>query len=884
MRERQRLNARKTAAVTETSAFSSHNGQMTDQRESATQAEATRLTSLLSLNLLDTPAEGSFDAVTRLAAFACGTSSAAVTLVDADRAWFKSRVCVGVPEMPREHAFCSLEITRGDLLVIPDTHLDPRCAANPLIAGEGAVRFYAGAPLIVAPTGACVGRLCVFDTAPRDGLTAAEEDALLSLAGMIVERMESTRFRQIGHMAAKVADVTSDAILCADAGGRITYWNAAAESMFGHAAEIAIGSPLSLIMPEGFREAHAAGFARAAAGGAMTLQGKPVELVGLRANGSTFPIELSLGRWHDGATVAFAAIVRDISSRKLLEHEREQARLFLDTVIENLPAMLFVKNAEDQRYLLMNKAGAEIAGRPQGDFVGCTDSELFPGQGEAYEARDRAAKTRPGIHIFESEYVRADGQRYSLRTKRLVIDAPPGGKRLLLGMTEDMTEARRAQAEVRRLAEYDSLTGLRNRGGFVARIDHLVATMTPFTVLSIDLDRFKSVNDQFGHLAGDEVLVEVGVRLARVVSAGDVVARVGGDEFVLLLIGHDAPDRARALAPEIVAVLEEPITTTRALAYVGCSIGGAAYPTDGDTSIEVRQAADLALYRAKESGRGSTCFYDSVLDAALRERRRLEHALRLALEQDSIDVAFQPVFSTETRLVTSFEALARWHHPTKGPIPPSEFIVLAEECGLVEALGTSVLRRACDAARSWPDDVAVAVNLSPLQFQTGRLCETVRSVLAASGLRAGRLQLEVTEGLLIRDVERTFQQLEELRAIGIQILMDDFGVGYSSLSYFQRFPFDKVKIDRSFVETAPTALAAQAIIRAVTQVGQTLGMGVVAEGVETEEQMRMLVSLGCTHVQGYLLGRPLAGTMVDQFLRANRAGAGMLSAPLALAS
>jgi len=857
---------------------------MTGSREIADSTELKRLTSLMNLNLLDTPAESSFDAVTRLAAFACGTASAAVTLVDADRAWFKSRVCVGVPEMPREHAFCSLEITRGDLLVIPDTQLDPRCAANPLIAGDDAVRFYAGAPLIVSPSGACVGRLCVFDTAPRDGLTAAEQDALLSLAAMIVERMESTRFRQIGRMAAKVADVTSDAILCADADGRITYWNAAAERMFGHAAEVAVGAPLDMIMPASFRDSHARGFARAAAGGAMTLQGRPVELVGLRADGATFPIELSLGRWHDGAAIAFAAIVRDISSRKVLEHEREQARLFLDTVIENLPAMLFVKNAEDQRYLLMNKAGAEVAGRPQGDFVGRTDSELFPGQGEAYEARDRAAEARPGVHVFESEYMRADGQRFSLRTKRLVVDAPPGGKRLLLGMTEDMTETRRAQAEVRRLAEYDSLTGLRNRNGFVGRVDDLVAAAKPFTLLSIDLDRFKTVNDQFGHLAGDEVLGEVGVRLGRLASAGDLVARVGGDEFALLLIGHDAADRARALAPAIVTALEEPITTNRALAYIGCSLGGAAYPTDGSTPIEVRQAADLALYRAKENGRGSTCFYDAALDAALREHRRLEQALRLALEHDLIDIAFQPVLSTETRLVTSFEALARWHHPSKGAIPPSEFIVLAEECGLVEALGNRVLRRACDAARSWPDDVSVAVNLSPLQFQSGRLCETVRSALLASGLRAGRLQLEVTEGLLIRDVERTFQQLEELRGIGIQILMDDFGVGYSSLSYFQRFPFDKVKIDRSFVETAPTALAAQAIIRAVTQVGQTLGMGVVAEGVETEEQMRMLVSLGCTHVQGYLLGRPIPSTMIDEFLRTNRAVAGLVQAPIALAS
>lgn len=835
--------------------------------------EAERLTSLLSLGILDTPPQHDFDEVGRLAALACGTGSAGVTLVDADRVWFKSRLCVDVSEVPREQALCSLEIDRAELLVIPDTWLDERCAGNPLIEGEGAIRFYAGAPLF-SSSGHCVGRLCVFDSEPREGLTDGQREALRGLARIATELMDTSRFRQIGRVAAKVADVTSDAILCADARGCITYWNAAAETMFGHTASVAIGAPLDIIMPGEFRGAHRNGFARAAAGAPMTLAGRPVELTATRADGSSFPIELTLGRWHDGTSFAFAAIIRDVTSRKMLEREREQARMFLDTVIENLPAMLFVKDAESRRYLLMNRAGAEIAGRPQSDFAGQTDGELFPGQGEVYEARDRAAGAAPGVHVFESEHVRADGQRFSLRTKRLVIDAPNGDGRYLLGMTEDVTEARRAQAEVRRMAEYDSLTGLRSRGGFVDRVEALAGAGTPFTLLSVDLDRFKAVNDQFGHLTGDEVLAQVGARLGELASRGDLVARVGGDEFAMILVGAEAIRRAGELAPLIVAAMSEPFPTGRARAFVGASIGAASCPGDGRTATEVRQAADLALYRAKETGRGSACFYSAALDASLRDRRQLEQALRHALDDDGIEVAYQPVFEVRSGRVASFEALARWRHPSRGLVSPADFVALAEECGLIEALGTRVLHKACLEAAGWDAAVPVAVNLSPLQFQTGRLCDTVRQVLAETGLLPGRLQLEVTEGLLIRDVERTFEQLEELRGFGIRILMDDFGVGYSSLSYFQRFRFDKVKIDRSFVSAAPAELAAQAIIQAVAQVGARLGMSVVAEGVETEEQLRMLSDLGCTHVQGYLLGRPLPREAVTAFLSAGTALAG----------
>jgi diguanylate cyclase (GGDEF)-like protein len=436
---------------------------------------------------------------------------------------------------------------------------------------------------------------------------------------------------------------------------------------------------------------------------------------------------------------------------------------------------------------------------------------------------------------------------------------------LILAGKRVLERARSAQAQVQHLAAYDLLTGLSNRASFVQQLDGLVAAATPFALLSIDLDRFKAVNDQFGHLVGDEVLVELGHRLGAQGAPGDMLARVGGDEFVML-VSDDAVRRTPRIVPSIIAALTSPVATTRARAHVGGSIGVAFYPQDGASASEIRQAADLALYRAKQHGRGTACFYSKGMDDAVRDRQLLEIALREALEDDTIDLAFQPVMSVSAGTVASFEALARWVHPTRGPIPPSDFIGLAEECGLIEELGARLLRKACDEAVRWPEHLKIAVNLSPLQFDSGRLCGIVRGVLEETRLRPARLQLEVTEGLLIRDVDRTFEQLEQLRALGIQILMDDFGTGYSSLGYFERFPFDKVKIDRSFVDRIPSSAASQAIVRAVVQLGTTLKMDIVAEGVETCEQMEMVVACGCTHVQGYLLGRPISTIDLGRFL------------------
>jgi diguanylate cyclase (GGDEF)-like protein len=430
----------------------------------------------------------------------------------------------------------------------------------------------------------------------------------------------------------------------------------------------------------------------------------------------------------------------------------------------------------------------------------------------------------------------------------------------------DQRERLRTEAKIRLLAFNDSLTGLLNCGSYVDRLDRLNDEGTPLALLSIDLDRFKAVNDQFGHLVGDEVLNQAAARLRSIVQPDDFVARVGGDEFAIILTGQTAATRAHSIAQQVTERLGEPFPTERGVAYCGATVGIVLTPTDATTTSELRQCADLALYRAKELGRGSVCCFDPQMDEASRDRRMLEGDLRAAVANGDIKLVYQPVVSAKTGHTTSVEALARWSHPQRGPIPPNIFIPLAEECGLIVTLGEALMRLACSDAMGWPASLRVAVNLSPLQFQAGDLSVTVQKVLEDTGLAANRLQLEVTEGLVIRDVDRTFTELERLRALGIQILIDDFGVGYSSLSYFQRFPFDKVKIDKSFVDQITTSRAARAIVQAVVGLGEELGMGIVGEGVETEEQMHALVAAGCTHLQGYLFSKPLTLTEMNEGL------------------
>lgn len=823
--------------------------------------ERDRLAALMDLNILDTLPERDFDDLVRLAAAALGVESAAISLIDERRQWFKARHGIDETETSRDIAFCAHAVKARDALIVPDASLDTRFLANPFVTKHAGIRFYAGIPLILG-SGHCLGTLCVFDPAPRPGLTDKQRAVLEDLARLATDLIESRRFRRMGEIAARVVEATSDAVVAADLSGRIVSWNAAAQSMFGRSPEQALGSPIDIIMPPRLAARYHDMLTRAAHGASLPSSGV-VEMILIRHNGEEFPVELSLAQW--GAAdhgQGFAAILRDISARRGLEREHEHAKSFLDSIVTNLPAMLFVKDAESRKYLMVNEAGAQTIGRPAQTMVGSTDLELFPAYGAGYEARDSEAIASAGTHVFESAFTRDDGETVHLRTIRKLIDGPERPGQYVLGISEDVTEIRRKEAEVLRLAHFDTLTGLLNRASFTEKLHAMVQAGEPFAMLSVDLDHFKAVNDLFGHPTGDAVLAQVGQRLAAAVTPSDWVARVGGDEFFVVLSSGALRERAEEAAQAIVEAIGKPFMTERGVAHLGASVGGVLRPEDGTTAEQLRENVDLALYRAKHNGRASACFFNAEMDAAARDRRAITRDLRKAVAAGDITLAYQPVVAAGSGRVTSAEALARWTHTERGPIRPDVFIPLAEENGLIDMLGAQLLHRACRDAQGWSDPVRVAVNLSPLQFLSNRLLETVRAALEVSGLAPDRLQLEVTEGLVIQDVEGTFEQLQQLRRLGIQILIDDFGVGYSSLSYFQRFPFDKVKIDKSFIDEIATSHAAKAIVKAVVGLGEQLGMGVVAEGVETREQAEMLVKLGCTHLQGYLFGAAMPASSI----------------------
>ena len=423
-------------------------------------------------------------------------------------------------------------------------------------------------------------------------------------------------------------------------------------------------------------------------------------------------------------------------------------------------------------------------------------------------------------------------------------------------------ERRRIEHRMSYLATHDALSGALNRTSFGEALAAAAAAhgggRETFAVLCIDLDRFKDVNDSRGHAAGDEVLRQASARLRDLLRRGDRLARLGGDEFAILQRGVGDADGVRALGERAVAALAEPYAVDGEDVGCGGSVGAAIFGIDADDLAELMHKADLALYRAKGEGRGGFGFYDAELDGRLRERRELAADLRVAVDARALTLHYQDLFGDDGTRVVGREALLRWTHPERGPIPPDTFVALAEESHLIERLGAWVLREACREASGWPDGQSVAVNLSPAQFRQGDLVDTVRSALADAGLAADRLELEITESLLMTDTDRIVATLGELSALGVRIAMDDFGTGYSSLSYLWRFPFDKVKIDRSFTQALADDGKVDLIVGSIVSLAHSLQIRVNAEGIETEDQLATLRRHGCDEFQGFLLGRPVS--------------------------
>jgi diguanylate cyclase (GGDEF)-like protein len=444
-------------------------------------------------------------------------------------------------------------------------------------------------------------------------------------------------------------------------------------------------------------------------------------------------------------------------------------------------------------------------------------------------------------------------RRVEERTSRL-IDA---NQRLKV----EIATREESQARSQYLAHHDSLTGLGNRLLFKEQLEEALtdvsATPHPLAVLFLDLDGFKAINDTLGHSIGDLLLKSIATRIRNILQPTDRIARLGGDEFAILQASAPQPGSSIALAEKLIEIIGQSCSIDGHDVTVGASVGIAlACPGDENTENLIK-SADLAMYSAKSDGRGTYRMFDPEMDAIVQARRVLERDMRTALALDGFRLFYQPLINLRTQKVTAFEALMRWQHPERGRVPPSEFIPVAEEMGLIVQLGEWALRQACAEATEWPDGISVSVNLSPLQFAKGNLVSTVISALASSGLPASRLELEITESVLLEKSERNIAILNQLRGLGVRISMDDFGTGYSSIGYLRCFPFDKIKIDQSFVRDLLVDEGSLAIVRAIASLGVSFGIITTAEGVETEEQMQCLNLEGCTEVQGYLYSKPV---------------------------
>ena len=557
------------------------------------------------------------------------------------------------------------------------------------------------------------------------------------------------------------------------------------------------------------------------------------------------------------------ALFDDVTERRSLSQELENTKKFLELIVDNIPVSLIVERVSDGRYMLANRSAETILNRRREDATGLTAADIFnPREARLIVARDEAAIKKRGLLVEEHPISTKDGLRLFL-TRRMTVLDEAGEPQYLIKTHEDVTDRRQTESRMAHMAYHDGLTDLPNRAAFLQALAQMIeaceGTDEEFAVLSLDLDGLKEVNDVFGHATGDKLLIEVARRIQSS-ARGGVVARLSGDEFGLIIDGKQ-PVAGMLLAEKLAEALSNEFQIDGKSVRTGVTTGISIFPHNGGDAASLLANAGAALFRAKAKSRGTISIYEPEMDQQIRDRRVLHQDLSLAIKNGELSLHYQPQAMARPTVAASevvgFEALARWLHPVRGFVPPGDFIPLAEESGLIVEMGEWILREACREAASWPMPLQIAVNLSPAQFMHGDLVGLVHSILLETGLAPGRLELEITEGVLIEDFDRGLALLRRLKALGVRISMDDFGSGYSSLSYLQAFPFDKIKIDRAFVVNLGRNPQSAAIVRAVIGLGHGLEMSIVAEGVETQEQLGFLAEVGCDAVQGYFLGKPL---------------------------
>jgi len=712
---------------------------------------------------------------------------------------------------------------------------------------SGTVAYALGRRIIrpVAEASRIASRIAAGDlTGDIPAGSADEIGRLLAAMGVMRDNIRNAMEQEVAQRLtaeARLADAletSREGVVVVDAQGRVTLTNGQADTDLGvEPGSLAPGTPLARLAAA----ADPASLARALL--------RPADAQEEHRLGDGRWLRIGRSRTQDGG---FVAVCSDITLLKDQEARLVSTNLRLDTALDNMSQGLCLFDAEG-RLAVINRRYGEIFGLPpDAPILGLTQEELArlcglaaPAQASPLAGPDGTACGRDLHHLGNGRIVAVSHN--AVRGGGIVVTY------------EDVTERRQAEARLEYIARHDALTGLPNRTVLGERVDEALAQVgrgSHFSVLCLDLDRFKEINDALGHPVGDALLRAVAGRLGSCVREVDTVARLGSDEFAILLADTDRPDDAVVLARRIVEVVGAPYTLDGQRISVGVSIGICFAPGDGTSSDKLIKNADVALDRAKADGRGTWRFFEIEMDIRLQARRALELDLREALAKGEFKLHYQAIYDFRARRITGFEALVRWIHPTRGLVSPGDFIAVAEEIGLIVPLGAWCLKTACHEAMRWPDGIKVAVNVSAVQFRDEIVVDSVREALATSRLPPERLELEITESVLLKDNVATLATLHALRGLGVRIAMDDFGTGYSSLSYLRSFPFDKIKIDQSFVRDITPEAESGPIVRAVIGLGAGLGMRTTGEGIETQTQFDRLAAEGCDEGQGYFIAKP----------------------------
>lgn len=843
-------------------------GDMTSPVAETQQTEAfeqERLRRLERYGILRTPPEPAFDDIARLAADLFEAPIAYLSLTEATRHWFKARIGLDLDDVERSVSFCDHTLTGQDVMVVEDASRDVRFADNPFVTGPYGVRFYAGVALSDAD-GFPLGTLAVADVTPRQ-ITEQQKSFLRSLASIALDRMELQKVKAglletvTATEAARQDAVTShaelrqvidclpQAVVLLDEENNLILWNKNYETMFpGTAPYVKPGVNIKTLYRKAFEsigddsnqdEARAEAWVR-----------RKMDLL----NHNDSYVEQNIGdqRWirydqHVTADRKRVYVRTDVTDDK---NAAESFRL----LFESNPVPMWVVERSDLRFLDVNEAAVEHYGYSRDQFLNMTSLEIRP----AYE-RQRAlddASNNFTTDSGEKDWIhnRADGTEILVSSYARPIKY--SGREAAIVSAVDVTERRKHDARIKYMAEHDALTGLPNRRLFLEMLEntHLQKTRKPglWSIILVDIDDFKNINDTLGHHVGDNLITAVASRLEECVGDKGVVGRLGGDEFAVLLPTIVDPADAHLAAFDLVQAFNDPLKVREHEILVGVSAGvsvGLDISVDASTMLK---NADLALYKAKSDGRGVCRVYEPHMSLQMIVRREMERNLRQALAEEQFEIHYQPLLELGACKVIGFEALLRWNHPSEGMIPPSTFIPVAESSGLIVPIGAWVLEQSCQLATTLRDDLTIAVNISPAQFKSGKLVEVVSGALARSGLAAHRLELEITESCLLEKTSETLQILNDLKELGVSIALDDFGTGYCGLGYLGSFPFDKIKIDQSFVKDVETTRKSAEIFRAVINIGHSLGLVTLAEGIETTEQLEFLRALGCQQGQGFL--------------------------------